>query len=90
MFGGSSSNNLATISVNFRDHVCLFVRLFEYLLLPNGWRYQNINGTILSQIVWVIFFAHYCLPKVAKNYQQKSKNAGSEGRLNWLVGITFK
>ena len=32
-----------------------------------------MNGTMLSQIVWVKFLARHCLPKVAKNCQKKQK-----------------
>ena len=32
-----------------------------------------MNGTMLSQIVWIMFLAHHCLPKVPKNCQKKSK-----------------
>ena len=43
----------------------------ESLLLLNRLRYGNMNGTMLSQIVWVMFLAHHCLPKVAKKCQKK-------------------
>ena len=41
--------------------------VFEYpleLLFQNGMRCQNMNGTMLSQIVCVMFLTHYCLTKV--------------------------
>ena len=53
--------------------VTAFVGLFESLLLPNCLRYQNMNGTMLSQIVWNMFLANHCLPKVDKNCQKKKK-----------------
>ena len=31
------------------------------------------GSTMLSQIVWVMFLAHNCLPKVAKNCQKKPR-----------------
>ena len=47
--------------------------LIVFFLLSDCLRYQNMNGTILSQIVWVMFLPHHCLPKVAKNCQKKAK-----------------
>ena len=64
--------HLTTISVNVCDRA-LCVCLFESLLLPNRLRYQNMNVTTLSQIVWVMFLAHHCLPKVAKKFQKEPK-----------------
>ena len=32
-----------------------------------------MNGTLLSHIVWVMFLAHHCLPKVSRNCQKKAK-----------------
>ena len=32
-----------------------------------------MNGTMLSQIVWVMFLAHHGLPKVAKNLSKKGQ-----------------
>ena len=40
--------------------------LCEFLLLRNHLWYQNMNGTMLSQIVWVMTLAHYRLLKVAE------------------------
>ena len=34
-----------------------------------------MNGTMLSQIVRVMFLVHHCLPKVAKKRQKKPKFA---------------
>ena len=58
----------------------------ESLLLLNPLRYQNMNGTLWSQIVWVMFLAHHCLPKagISKNYFRVTyyytvlDNAGSD------------
>ena len=60
--------NITTISVNHS-----FCPL-ESLLLPNSLRYQNMNRTLLSEIIWVMFLAHHCLPKVAKNCQKSQKS----------------
>ena len=54
-----------------------------------------MSGTMLSQIVWVMSFANYCLPKVAKNCQKK-KNAKSQfsfkvqhmGSIFWTAFLT--
>ena len=61
-------DNLTTIK-----YVHSVIDLFESLLLPNRFRYQNMNGTMLSKMVWNMFLAHHCLPKVAKNCQKKAK-----------------
>ena len=60
-----------------RDYFVISKRLLFNLL-----RYQNINGTMLSQIVWVMFLAHYCLQKVAKNCQEKAKSSFSRKLLH--------
>ena len=44
-------DNLTTICVNVRDRVCLSV----CYLLPDRLRYENMNGTMLSQIVRGMF-----------------------------------
>ena len=49
------------------DHV------FESLLLPNRLKYQNMNGTMWLQIVWVMLLAHHCLSKIANNGQKRQK-----------------
>ncbi len=53
--------------------------------------YENINGTMLSKIVWVMFLAQHCLPKVAKYCQKKLK---VDDRVNYDMslddtGLTF-
>ena len=42
-----------------------------------------MNGTMLSQIIWVMFLAHHCLPKIAKNCHKKPK---VYFRINYYTG----
>ena len=44
---------------------------------------------MLSQIVWVMFLAQYCLPKVAKNCQEKAKSRFSLKLLHGLGRSTW-
>ena len=46
----------------------------ESLLLLNRLRYQNMNSTMLSQIVWVNFLAHQVYQKVQKITKKKCKS----------------
>ena len=36
-----------------------------------------MNGTMLSQNVWIMFLAHHCLPKVTKNSAKKKAKKSS-------------
>ena len=45
-----------------------------------------MNRTMLSQIVWVMFFAHHCLPKVAKNCQKNVTHQRYVGNLILALG----
>ena len=56
--------------------------VLESLLLLKRLRYGNMNGTMLSQIVWIMFLTHHCLPKIAK--KKPKVKAAAKGRLNCL------
>ena len=44
-----------------------------------------MNGTMLSQITYVMFLAHHCLPKVAKICQKKKVKSQDSRRLPKLA-----
>ena len=46
----------------------------ESVLFPNRLRYQNMNGAMVLQVVWVmLFLVHHSLLKIAKNCQKGQK-----------------
>ena len=53
--------------------VTVSVCVDESFLLLKHLRYQNMNGTMLSEIVWVMFFSPAFLSKVAKICQKNPK-----------------
>ena len=61
--------NLTTISVN----VCDCVRMIKSLLLLNRLMYRNMNGIMLSQIVWVMFLPEMFTKSSQKMSKKKSK-----------------
>ena len=54
----------------FLDEKLIFRVLLPHTVL---FIYQNMNGTVLSQIAWFMFLAHHCLTKIAKNCQKSQK-----------------
>ena len=75
------------------------VWMFESLLLLNRLEYGNMNGTMLSQIVWVMFLAHQVYqkyPKIVKKAKSRfydflalrlSGNHRPASRVHYIVKI---